>query len=124
MAEISYRRLENMPRARRYAREANNVNPNDGRPLILIGEMYAASASDCGDDEFTEQTAYWVAVDKFERAASVAEDSSVQERAQDLASTFRQYFPDRELIFFHGYDTGDTYRVECWINRDTTVRPR
>ncbi len=124
MAEISYRRLENMPRARRYAREANNINPNDGRPLILIGEMYAASASDCGDDEFTEQTAYWVAVDKFERAANVAEDPSVQERAQDLANTFRQYFPDRELIFFHGYDTGDTYRVECWINRDTTVRPR
>jgi len=124
MAEITYRRLENMPRARRYAREANNVEPNDGRPLILIGEMYAASAEDCGDDEFTEQTAFWVAVDKFERAASVAEDPSVEERARELARTYRQYFPDRELIFFHGYDTGDTYRVECWINRDTTVRPR
>ncbi len=124
MAEISYRRMENKTRARRYAREANNIDPNDGRPLILIGEMYAASASDCGDDEFTEQTAYWVAVDKFERAANVAEDSSVQERARELANTFRQYFPDRELIFFHGYDTGDTYRVECWINRDTEVRAR
>ncbi len=124
MAEITYRRLENMPRARRYAREANNADPNDGRPLILIGEMYAASASDCGDDEFTEQTAYWVAVDKFNRAANVAEDASIEERARELARTYRQYFPDRELIFFHGYNTGDTYRVECWINRDTEVRAR
>ncbi len=124
MAEISYRRLENMPTARRYAREANNVSPNDGRPLILIGEMYAASASDCGDDEFTETTAYWVAVDKFERAANVAEDPSVQSRASELANTYRQYFPDGEIIFFHGYDIGETYRVECWINRDTRVRAR
>ncbi len=124
MAEISYRRLENMPTARRYAREANNVNPGNGRPLILIGEMYAASAADCGDDEFTETTAYWVAVDKFERAATVAEDPSVQNRARELANTYSQYFPDRELIFFHGYDIGETYRVECWINRDTRVRAR
>ena len=124
MAEITYRRLDNMPAARNYARKANNVDPYDGRPLILIGEMYAASASDCGDDEFTETTAYWVAVDKFERAADVAEDPSVQNRARELANTYRQYFPDRELIFFHGFDTGDTYRVACWINRNTQIRSR
>ncbi len=53
----------------------------------------------CRDDEFTETTAYWVAADKFERAATVAEDPSVQNHARELADTYKQYFPDRELIF-------------------------
>ncbi len=123
-AEITYRQLRRMPQARSFARQAHEVNPNDGRPLILIGEMYAASAEECGDDEFTKQTAYWPAVDKFIQAINVAEDPSVKERAQQMADTYRQYFPDRELIFFHGYDEGDTYRVECWINRSTTIRAR
>ncbi len=124
MAEISYRQLRNMPRARRYARQAHEVDPTDGRPLILIGEMYAASANDCGDDEFTRQTAYWVAYDKFAEAARVAEDDAVRDRAEQFASTYRQYFPDRELIFFHGYSEGDSYTVQCWINRTTRIRAR
>ncbi len=124
MAEITYRQLRNMPQARRYARQAHEAVPTDGRPLILIGEMYAASASDCGDDEFTRQTAYWVAYDKFAEAARVAEDESVKDRAEQFANTYRQYFPDRELIFFHGYSEGESYTVQCWINRTTTIRAR
>lgn len=124
MAEISYRQLDRMPQARTYARKAHEADPNNGRPLILIGEMYAASAADCGDDEFTRKTAYWPAVDKFLEAASVAEEPAVKERAQQLADTYRQYFPNNEDIFFHGYNEGDSYRVECWINRNTRIRAR
>ncbi len=124
IAETSYREKNRMSRARTFANEAHEVNPNDGRPLILIGEMYAASSDRCGEDEFTQSTVYWVAVDKFEEAARVAEDSSVKERAEQLASTYRQYFPNNEEIFFHGFNEGDSYQVECWINRSTTVRAR
>ncbi len=124
IAETSYKELDRMARARNYAEEAHEVDPTDGRPLILIGEMYAASADQCGDDEFTKKTAYWVAVDMFQEAARVAEDPVVQERAQELTSTYRQYFPNNEDIFFQGLNEGDSYRVECWINRSTTVRAR
>jgi len=124
MAETSYRELNRKARARTYANEAHEVDPTDGRPLILIGEMYAASSDQCGDDEFTKKTAYWVAVDKFQEAARAAEDPSVQDRAQQLSNTYRQYFPNNEEIFFHGYSEGDSYRVGCWINRNTTIRAR
>ncbi len=124
MAEISYRQLQRLPQARGFARQAHETSPTDGRPLILIGEMYAASASECGDDEFTRKTAFWPAVDKFNEAARVAEDEAVRNRARDLAGVYRQYFPNGEDIFFHGYSQGDSYRVECWINRTTTIRAR
>lgn len=124
MAEISYRQLRRMPQARTYARQAHEVDPSDGRPLILIGEMYAASAAECGDDEFTRKAAYWPAVDKFLEAARIAEEPAVKERAQQLADTYRQYFPNNEDIFFHGYNEGESFRVECWINRTTTIRAR
>ncbi len=124
MAEISFRQLRELPQARRYARQAHQVTPNDGRPLILIGEMYAESASECGDDDVTKKAAYWTAVDKFAEAQNVAEEEAVKERAAQLASTFRQYFPNNEEIFFHGYTVGDSFRVECWINRNTTIRAR
>ena len=124
IAETSYRQLNRMARARTYANEAHEVNPTDGRPLILIGEMYAASADQCGDNDFTKKTAYWVAVDMFQQAARAAEDPVVQDRAMQMANIYRQYFPIRDDIFFHGYSEGESYRVGCWINRNTTIRAR
>ncbi len=124
MAEISFRQLRQLPQARTYARQAHEADPTDGRPLILIGEMYAASASECGDDDVTKKAAFWVAVDKFNEARNVAQDEVVRERAGQLTETYKLYFPNNEEIFFHGYTEGETYRVECWINRTTRIRAR
>lgn len=123
MADISYRQLRRLPQARTYALAASRVKPNDGRPFLLIGEMYALSANDCGHDEFTKKTAYWAAVDKFQQARNVDSDQAVIDRATTLINTYTQHFPNMELIFFHGFSEGDPYRVECWINENTRVRP-
>jgi tetratricopeptide (TPR) repeat protein len=124
MAEISYRQFRELPQARGYARQAHQTIPDDGRPLILIGEMYAASASECGDDDVSKKAAYWAAVDKFNEAQNVASDEIIKERAQQMVETYRLYFPNNEEIFFHGYTEGETFRVECWINRTTRIRAR
>ena len=124
MAEISFRQLRNLPQARTYARQAHETDSNDGRPLILIGEMYAASANECGDDDVAKKAAFWVAVDKFTEARNIADDDAVRDRAAQLIETYKLYFPNNEEIFFHGYSEGETYRVECWINRTTRIRAR
>lgn len=124
MAEISYRQLRLLVQAREYARKAHEANPTDGRPLILMGEMYAGSAADCGNGEFSSKAAYWAAVDKFQQAAAVAADQAVKERALQMAETYRQYFPNGEEIFFNGFSQGQSYRVECWINETTTIRAK
>jgi tetratricopeptide (TPR) repeat protein len=124
LADITYRNLRQFSQARNYALQASSIDPQNGRPFILIGEIYAASASACGDNDLTKSVAYWAAVDKFIQARNVDNDPVVQERATQLINTYSQYFPNMEIIFFYGLSEGDTYRVECWINETTRVRPR
>lgn len=123
MADIS-RQLRQYTQARSYALQAAALDSENGRPYILIGEMYAASASQCGDNDLTKLVAYWAAVDKFIQARNADADPVVQERATQLINTYGQYYPNKELTFFHGLSEGDSYRVECWINETTRVRSR
>lgn len=112
--------IKNYPRARQMAYKAIELDPMDGSPYITIGDMYAASAKDCGSGDFYSRVAYWAAVDKYQKARQV--DSSVADMASKRIATYSQYFPSAESIFFHTYNEGDTYTVECWINEKTTIR--
>lgn len=124
MADMSYRQLQLPSKAREYALKAHEAKPTDGRPLVLIGEMYVASTSYCGADEFAKKAVYWAAVDQFTEAVRVAEDPEIKEKAQQLADAYRAYFPNNEEIFFYGHTVGATYRVNCWINETTAIRAR
>jgi tetratricopeptide (TPR) repeat protein len=116
-----YRALRNFPTARTYALKSISLNPNDGQPYLMIGDMYAESARDCGDNDLTQRVAYWAAVDKYIKAKQV--DPAVAEDADKRIASYSAYFPTMEIIFFYTLKEGDTYRVECWINEDTKVRP-
>ncbi len=115
-----YFQLKNYPKARAEAYEVLKVRPNDGKSYILIGDMYAASAKECGDNDLTSKAPYWAAVDKYIKAKSV--DPSVAELATTKINTFSQYFPATETVFFYDLEKGDSYTVDCWINETTTVR--
>lgn len=117
----AYRQMRNFSQARTNALRAAELRPNDGRPWILIGDMYSASASICaGGDKISSRAVYWAAVDKYIRARTV--DESVAEIANSRIQTCSRMFPSTEDLFFHGLKKGDTYRVECWINESTIIR--
>jgi len=116
----AYRSLDNFPKARQMAIEASKLNPNWGEPYLFIGDLYAMSAKDCGDNDLTRKVAYWAAVDKYIQAKRV--DSELTEVANKRIATYQAYFPATEVIFFYNLNEGDPYTVECWINENTTVR--
>lgn len=116
----TYKNLRNYSASRTHALRAAELRPNDGRPWILIGDLYAMSASSCGDNEVSSKAAYWAAVDKYQRARSI--DESVAAVANTRIATYTSVFPKSEQLFFRGYNKGDSYRVECWINETTTIR--
>ena len=115
-----YYQLKRLSDSRSACYATIKIRPNDGKPYILIGDLYATSAKQCGEGDFYSKVAYWTAVDKYMQAKNL--DPSVAELAQSKINTFKQYFPATEQIFFHDLKEGDTFTVECWINETTTVR--
>lgn len=116
----AYRGVKNYPSSRTYALKAAALDPKDGQPYLLIGDLYAASAGDCGDNDLTKHVAFWPAVDKYLRAKQV--DPALTEEADKRIALYSQYFPAAQTIFFYHLNEGDTYTVECWINESTRVR--
>jgi len=115
-----YQSLNKFEKARTIARKAAKLNPNAGKPYIIIGDMYAASAKTCGNDDLTSKVSYWAAVDKYKKAKTVEPD--LRESMNKRIKSYQQHFPPTELLFFHNLNEGDDYKVECWINETTKVR--
>jgi len=107
--------------ARSYALKSLAINPGDGKCYLLIGNMYAASASSCGgNDEIAKRAGYWAAVDKFIKARTV--DPTMADEANKSIAIYSPYFPTRERLFFNDVKEGSSYAVGCWINETTIVR--
>jgi len=120
LAEI-FRATNNYSKARKMALGAARVNTEDGSPYVIIGDMYAASAKDCGTDDLTKKVAYWAAVDKYKKAKSV--DPSLTDAMNKRIRSYQAHFPPTEVLFFHALKEGDSYTVGCWINEVTKIRP-
>jgi tetratricopeptide (TPR) repeat protein len=119
LAQI-YRAIDDFPTARQYARKAAEANPEWGEPFMFIGDLYALSAKDCGDNDLTKKVAYWAAVDQYAKAKRV--DPELTDAANKKIGIYSAYFPQGELLFFYDLKEGDKYTVGCWINETTTIR--
>ncbi|MCR5569373.1 MAG: hypothetical protein K6G31_08880 [Paludibacteraceae bacterium] len=113
-----YYKQKNYQQVRTYAQKALSYNSNNGSAYLLIGNAYAASASTISTDAFIQRTAYWAAVDKFEKAKAV--DSNCTGIASSLISSYKKYFPDKKECFMR--KISGTFHVPGWINENTTVR--
>lgn len=114
-----YSSSKQFAKARQMAQEAAKLQPGWGKPLVFIGDLYAASYNMCGSG-VEAQSVYWAAVDKFQRAKSI--DPSVAEEANQKIARYSGYFPNTETLFFNNVSKGSSYSVGCWIGESTTVR--
>lgn len=119
MGEIAYDNLNDNPKAEGYAEKASELDPDNGKPYILLGNIYA-STENCGENKFQKKALYLLAVDMYKKAKSI--DPGVTEAANNYIETYSKYFPKQETAFFQGHERGDTYKIKCWINKSTTVR--
>jgi len=120
MAQISSK-MNRFSKAREYARQSLSNNPNDGRPYLLIGNLYAQS-NNIYDDATLQKTVFWVAVDKFEQAKRVDPENCTED-ANRMIATYRKYFPSKEEVFMHpDLQQGSPFRVEGWIGETTVCR--
>ena len=104
--------------ARSYANKALGFQPSLGRAYLLIANMYADSANDCGDTQFNKRAVYWLAADLAKKAGNV--DNSLSKIAKRTAESYIGRAPSKTDIFTEGNE-GAVIKFSCWINRSVTV---
>ena len=119
LANINFNQ-RNYQQARSNAYKILQIDPNYGKAYLLIGDLYASSASMCADDDLGGKSVFWAAIDKYIKAKSV--DSSVESDANTKISQYSKFYPASSDLFFRDIKEGDSYTVGCWINENTSVR--
>lgn len=131
IAEL-YQNEGDLQAARRWARQASQIDRNWGEPYLRIADIYAAAVSQCTGAQGRpidrdDRPVYWLVLDYVDRARSA--DPSVANAANRRLNMYRPVIPTAEDKFFRGWETGQEFRIdgslnECyaWINETTQVR--
>lgn len=108
--------------ARNYANKAMQEKSGFGAPMLLIANMYAATArSIFPDDPIKQRIVYCLVVDKCERARAM--DPSIAGEAGRAAAKYRAHYPNKEDVFMHpDLKEGSSFFVGGWIGESTTIR--
>jgi tetratricopeptide (TPR) repeat protein len=101
--------------ARDLFRQANAADAKNLEALSKIGDMYFNSFDDCKKlkSQAEDRLVYIAAFDIYARAKD----------NQGMAKSKAQ-FPSKDEIFDLNWKSGETKRVECWIQTDVVLRTR
>lgn len=123
---IAQQQMNQLSRARTYFRQAIEADPSFGRAYLAIGDLYARAVSQCGGGQMepADQAVYWLVVDYYQRAKNA--DPSLSGPANQNISTYRQYFPNKERMFFNDWTAGQSFTIDygcySWIGETTTIK--
>mgnify|MGYP001206958952 CR=1 FL=1 len=105
--------------AKQYALDANRLRSSWGKPYILIGDLYAKTSRECGEntgnlqnDEFSKRVGYWAAIEKYEFAKKI--DPSCIKEADKKISIYTKQMPDKISTFNIITLQQATHKIECW----------
>jgi tetratricopeptide (TPR) repeat protein len=115
---LKFKKSRQYSKSRSYANKALKFQPSAGRAYLLIANLYAASANNCGNTQFEKRAVYWLAAKEARKAASV--DASVRRTAARTAVSYEGRAPSKTDIFTEGR-AGETISVKCWIRKSITV---
>lgn len=119
MASLQGRHLGSPSKGRQLALKAAGLKSSWGKPYMLIGDLYAKGARNCGD-AYNQRLAILAATEKYSYAKSI--DPSVASDASKRISSYRSSRPDKETAFMMGHKEGSKVKVGCWIGETVTLR--
>ena len=115
---IKFKNAGRKSSARSYARKVLSYQPSMGRAYLLIANLYASSANNCGDTQFNKRAVYWLAANMAYKAAEV--DNSIKKLAIKTAESYKARAPSKTDVFTEG-NQGATIKFDCWINSSVKV---
>ena len=108
-----------LSKARQYARQSIELNGENGKPYMLIAQMYASSPN-WSEEASLNKCVYFAAIDKLQKAKNV--DPSLAEECDKLIRQYAGYTPKDEDLFFIGLKKGSSVTIGGWIGETTTIR--
>ena len=115
---LKFKKSRQYSKSRSYANKALKYQPSLGSAYLLIANLYAASANNCGNTQFEKRAIYWLAAKEAKKAASV--DASVRKIANKTAVSYLGRAPSKTDIFTEG-KSGEIISIKCWIGKKVTV---
>ena len=89
-----------------------------GKVHLVIAQMYAKSANNCGDDNFSKRAMYWLAAQESRKAGRV--DANLKSTAAKQAANYEAKAPQKSEIFSSG-KSGQTINFNCWVGGSVKV---
>ncbi len=111
-------RKSNKSEGRNYAQKAIEANSSNGKAYLLIANLYAGSANDCGTTPFEKRAVYWKAAEMARQAGRV--DPSLSGNASQSAASYDAKAPSKTDIFNSGM-AGKTVTFSCWVGGSVKV---
>lgn len=108
----------NKSQARTYAKKALTAKPSFGQSYMLIAQLYAASANECGKTPFEKRAVYWLCAQYANKAGAV--DPTLKATAARQAASYNASAPSKTDIFNEN-KAGQTISFNCWIGESVTV---
>ncbi|MBI9056752.1 MAG: hypothetical protein JEZ01_03165 [Labilibaculum sp.] len=105
--------------SREYSLKAIEMDSLCGEAYLLIGYAYGEFTRSLEVKYFHKKLIFCLAVEKFQKAMEV--DPSVTEKAESLMESYSRHFLLRDE-FHDDFKDGDKFRVNYWINEETTFR--
>jgi len=113
---------QNFQEAANYLRKAISNDPNNAKALMVLGDVFAGYSKSYGDKDIDHASLFWLAIDYYNKAKKI--DPEQTAKANEKISTYSQYYPTKESLFFEGLKDGESFKIGSWINETTTVRAK
>lgn len=116
----TYYAMGSRQNAKKHAIQASQYRLGWGAPYILIGDLYATTSRECGEntgkesDEFTKRVGYWAAIEKYQYAKKI-DPSSLKEANQKI-ELYTKQMPDKTMTFNTITLQQATYKIDCWYS--------
>lgn len=121
---------DNLQEARKFARQAMELNSESGEPYMRISAIYAQAVRECTSSrspEREDRAVYWLVIDYLQQAKNV--DSSVSRRADSQIGSYTEAAPTVSDVHFKSeWEQGASLQIDgslsscySWINESTTI---
>ncbi len=111
-------RKSSKSQSRNYAQRAIKEDAANGKAYLLIANLYATSANDCGSTPFEKRSLYWKAAEMARQAGRV--DPALSSNANQSAASYSAKAPSKTDIFNSGM-AGKKISFDCWVGGSVTV---